>query len=79
MSNSNTTYNPDDSRVNVVVRLCGIMFFALGFALIYETIVEAGVDTIQPPLVPVLYLCAIMLMLAGLVALFGKYKSSGAS
>jgi predicted membrane channel-forming protein YqfA (hemolysin III family) len=73
-----STYNPEDSRVNVVIRLCGVMFFALGFALIYETSAEAGVDTIQQPLIPVLYLCALMLMLAGLVALFAKYKSSGA-
>ncbi len=77
MSNTQGTYNPDDSRVNVVVRLCGVVFFVLGFAMIYETAVEAGVDTIQPPLIPVLYLCSVMLMLAGLIALFAKYKASG--
>jgi len=77
-TSSGNTYNPDDSRVNVVIRLCGVMFFALGFAMTYETYAEAGIDTIQPPLIPVLYLCSVMLMLAGLVALFAKYKASGA-
>lgn len=72
------TYNPDDSRVNVVIRLLGLVFFGLGTALTFETYSQVGGDVIQPPLVPVFYLCSVMLMIAGLAAVFAKYKPSGA-
>jgi len=74
---SKTVVNADDSRVNVLIRLVGILFFFLGVAMTYETSVQAAADGIQPPLVPVLYLCSIMLLLAGLVAIVSKYKGSG--
>jgi hypothetical protein len=72
------TINTDDSRVNVLIRMVGVAFLALGSIMTYETFVNAGGDGIQPPLVPVLYLCSIMLVVAGLAALISKYKASGA-
>jgi formate-dependent nitrite reductase membrane component NrfD len=75
---SNSTYNADDSRVNVIVRLVGLLFFALGVGMTVLTYSEIGADTLQPPLVPVLYLCSTMLIVAGLVALLAKYKPSTA-
>ena len=72
------TINADDSRVNVLLRLVGVVVFALGAIMTYETFVNAGADALQPPLVPVLYLCSGMLVIAGLVALVAKYKPSGA-
>jgi hypothetical protein len=72
------TINADDSRVNVLLRLVGVVVFALGAIMTYETFVNAGADALQPPLVPVLYLCSGMLVIAGLVALIAKYKPSGA-
>lgn len=71
------TINADDSRVNVVLRLVGVIVFVLGVIMIYETFVNAGADVLQPPLVPVLYLCSGMLLVAGFVALVAKYKPSG--
>ncbi|MDA4132013.1 MAG: hypothetical protein OK454_02650 [Thaumarchaeota archaeon] len=71
------TLNTDDSRVNVVLRLVGVIVFVLGVIMTYETFVNAGGDVLQPPLVPVLYLCSGMLVVAGFVALVAKYKPSG--
>lgn len=71
------TINADDSRVNVVLRLVGVIVFVLGVLMTYETFVNAGADVLQPPLVPVLYLCSGMLVIAGFVALMAKYKPSG--
>lgn len=73
---SKTTVNPGDSRVNVLIRIVGLLFLLLGVAMTYETFVQAGADALQPPLVPVLYLCSIMLVAAGLTALVSKYKAS---
>ncbi len=71
------TINADDSRVNVMLRLVGFIVFALGAIMTYETFVNAGADVLQPPLVPVLYLCSGLLVVAGLVAVVAKYKPSG--
>jgi len=72
------TINADDSRVNVVLRLVGVIVFVLGAILTYETFVNADADVLQPPVVPVLYLCSGMLLVAGFVALMAKYRPSGA-
>jgi formate-dependent nitrite reductase membrane component NrfD len=73
-----TTVNADDSRVNVLIRLIGVIFFVLGIVMTYETFVQASASTqvLQPPIVPVLYLTSAMLTLAGLVAVVSKYKGS---
>ena len=71
------TINADDSRVNVMLRLVGVIVFVLGVIMTYETFVNAGADVLQPPLVPVLYLCSGMLVVSGLVALIARYKPSG--
>ncbi|MDA4117265.1 MAG: hypothetical protein OK455_02855 [Thaumarchaeota archaeon] len=73
-----STVNAPDSRVNVVIRMVGILVFGLGAAMTYETYIQAAAAALVPQLVPVLYLCSSMLMLAGLVAIVAKYRESGA-
>lgn len=73
---SKTTVNPEDSRVNVLIRLVGILFFVLGVGMTYETFVTASSAGLQPPIIPVLYLLSGMLVIAGLVAIIAKYKPS---
>lgn len=70
--------NTEDSRVNVLLRLVGVIFIVLGVAMTYETFLQAASDVVQAPLVPVFYLCSGMLVLAGLAAVIAKYKPSGA-
>ena len=69
--------NAPDSRVNVLIRLVGILFFVLGASITYLTYQAASAAELVPPLIPVMYLCSIMLMAAGLVAIIAKYKESG--
>ncbi|MDG6915713.1 MAG: hypothetical protein JRN23_05365 [Nitrososphaerota archaeon] len=73
---SKTTVNTEDSRVNVLIRLVGILVFVLGAGMTYETYANSAGSALQPPLVPVLYLLSVMLLLAGLVAIIAKYKPS---
>ena len=72
-----SSINAPDSRVNVLIRLVGIMFFALGAAMTYLTYQEAAAATLVPALVPVFYLLSSMLMVAGFAALMARYKESG--
>jgi hypothetical protein len=75
---SKTAVNADDSRVNVLIRLVGVIFVVLGLGMTYETFVQARAATqvLQPPVVPVLYLCSVMLVIGGLAAVVTKYKAS---
>lgn len=72
---SKTAVNPGDSRVNVLIRMMGILLFVLGAGMTYETYANSA-SGLQPTLVPVLYLCSTMLLLAGLVSLIANYKPS---
>jgi hypothetical protein len=54
------------------------MFFALGAGMTILTNEAAAAASIQPQVVPVFYLCSVMLMAAGFVALVSKYRESGA-
>ncbi len=73
-----TSINAPDSRVNVLIRLVGIMFFVLGVSMTYLTYQEAAAATLVPALIPVLYLLSSMLVVSGFVALVARYKESGA-
>jgi len=73
-----SSINAPDSRVNVLLRLVGIMFLALGAAMTYLTYQEAAAATLVPALVPVLYLLSTMLMVAGFAAFIARYRESGA-
>ena len=68
--------NTDDSRVNVLIRLLGILFFVFGLAMTILTGQAAASASIQPEVVPVYLLCSAMLMVAGFVALISKYRPS---
>jgi hypothetical protein len=72
-----SSINAPDSRVNVLIRLVGIMLLALGAGLTYLTYQQVAAALLVPPLVPVMYLCSSMLIVAGFVALIAKYKESG--
>ena len=73
-----SSINAPDSRVNVLLRLVGIMFFVLGAAMTYLTFQESAAATLVPALVPVLYLLSSMLWVTGFAALIARYKESGA-
>lgn len=69
--------NAPDSRVNVLIRLVGLMVLVLGVTMTYLTYQQVAAATLVPPLIPVLYLCSTMLIIVGFVALISKYKESG--
>ena len=69
--------NAPDSRVNVLIRLVGVMFLVLGITMTILTYQQVLAATLVPPIVPVLYLCSTMLMIVGFVAFISKYRESG--
>ncbi len=68
----------EDSRVNVLIRLVSVFVLALGIALAYMTNQGAASASLQPQVVPVYYLCSMILLVAGFLGFVSKYKQSSA-
>ncbi len=66
--------NAPESRVNVLMRLVGLVFLVMGAAMTYLTYSEASQANIVPQIVPVFYLVSILLVIVGFVATVSKYK-----
>lgn len=62
------------SRVNVLLRLMGVIFFVLGASLSYLTYAEASQGNIVPEVTPVFYLVAGIMIVSGLVAAVVRYR-----
>jgi energy-converting hydrogenase Eha subunit E len=62
------------SRVDALVRLVGLIVFAFGVALIYYTYTNAADSGFAPQLVPVYYFLGLILLVAGAVGAFAKFK-----
>ena len=66
----------EDSRVNVLIRLLGLILIGLGLGFLILTAQGASTATLQPEVVPVYYFLALILMTTGFVGLIAKYKES---
>ena len=63
-----------ESRVNVLLRLVGLVFLGLGATMTYLTYSEAAQADLAPQIVPVFYLVSIMLMIVGIIVAIAKFK-----
>ena len=68
------TLKTEDSRVNVLLRLVGLVFLGLGASMTYLTYSEAAQADLAPQIVPVFYLVSIMLVIVGLVVAVAEFK-----
>jgi len=66
-------FTAQQSRVDALIRLVGLIVLAFGAALIYYTYVNAT-SLGAPPLVPVYYFLGLLLLLVGLVSALAKLK-----
>jgi hypothetical protein len=66
------TFDSGASRISMVIRLVGVVFLAIGATLTYITYSSAS--SLVPQIVPVFYLGAVLLIIAGLFAIVTKYK-----
>jgi membrane-bound ClpP family serine protease len=61
--------------VDALIRIMGVLVLVFGAALLYSTYANASALNVQEPvLVPIYYALGILLLLAGLVAAFAKFK-----
>jgi cation transporter-like permease len=68
------TFTAQQSRVDALVRLVGLIVIGFGGALIYYTYSNATDPSMAAPMVTVYYSLGILLLVVGLVAAFAKFK-----
>ncbi|MDG6909155.1 MAG: hypothetical protein JRM74_00765 [Nitrososphaerota archaeon] len=68
------TFEAQQSRVDALVRLIGLVVFAFGILLIYYTYANAGVAGQAAEIVTINYSLGIVLSVVGVFAAFAKFK-----
>ena len=69
-----TSSTAQQSRVDALIRLAGLIVFGFGGALIYYTWANAVDPSMAQSLVTVYYSLGALLLIVGLIALFTKFK-----
>ncbi|MDE1853213.1 MAG: hypothetical protein KGI38_05635 [Thaumarchaeota archaeon] len=68
------TFTAQQSRVDALVRLLGLVVLGFGIAMLYFTYSNAGVNGIAPEIITINYSLGVLLSVVGLFATFAKFK-----
>ncbi len=68
------TFTAQQSRVDALIRLLGVMVLGFGAAMIYFTYSNATVSSIAPQIITINYTLGLVLLVVGLIATFAKFK-----
>jgi hypothetical protein len=68
------TFTAQQSRVDALVRMLGLVVLAFGIAMVYFTYSNATVAGIAPEIVTINYALGLLLLVVGLFATFAKFK-----
>ena len=68
------TFTAQQSRVDALVRMLGLVVLAFGVAMVYFTYANATVVGIAPEIVTINYALGLLLLVVGLFATFAKFK-----
>jgi hypothetical protein len=66
--------NPQQSRVDALLRLVALFVFILGILMVYFTYQNSNVTGMSPVIVPVYYGIGISLMITGFIGFISKYR-----
>jgi hypothetical protein len=68
------TFTAQQSRVDALVRLLGLIVLVFGAALLYYTNSNANVSGIAPDIITINYALGVLLLGVGILATFAKFK-----
>jgi len=68
------TFEAQQSRVDALIRLLGLIVLVFGLALVYFTYSNADVSGIAPEIVTINYALGLLLTIVGVFATFAKFK-----
>ena len=66
--------NAQQSRVDALIRMVGLVILAFGVTLIYYTYTNASDSGFAPQLVYVYYFLGLILLVVGVLGAFAKFK-----
>jgi len=69
-----TSFTAQQSRVDALMRLLGLVVLAFGALMVYYTYSNAGVSAIAPEIITINYALGFLLLVVGLLATFAKFK-----
>lgn len=69
-----STFTAQQSRVDALIRLLGLVVLAFGLAMVYYTYSNASVAAIAPEIITMNYALGILLTIVGAFATFAKFK-----
>ncbi len=68
------TFTAQQSRVDALIRLLGLLVLGFGGALLYYTYANATASGVAPEIVTINYALGLLLLIVGLFASFAKFK-----
>ncbi len=68
------TFTAQQSRVDALIRLLGLLVLGFGGALLYYTYANAAASGVAPEIVTINYALGLLLVIVGLFASFAKFK-----
>ena len=68
------TFEAQQSRVDAMVRLLGMVLLIFGLLMIYYTYANSGVSSIAPEIITIDYSLGILLSIVGAFATLAKFK-----
>ncbi len=68
------TFTAQQSRVDALIRLLGLLVLGFGALLLYYTYANATAAGIAPEIVTINYALGVLLLVVGLFATFAKFK-----
>jgi hypothetical protein len=68
------TFTAQQSRVDALIRLLGLLVLGFGGALLYYTYANATASGVAPEIVTINYALGLLLVVVGLFASFAKFK-----
>lgn len=69
-----STFTAQQSRVDALIRLLGLVVLVFGLLMVYYTYSNASVASIAPEIITINYALGALLTIVGLFATFAKFK-----
>jgi len=69
-----STIEPEQSRVDALVRLMGLVILGFGVALVYFTYTDGAPSGVASEILTINYALGILLLVVGFFAVYAKFK-----
>ena len=69
-----TSLTAQQSRVDALTRMLGLVLLAFGAAMVYFTYQNATLISISPEIITINYALGVLLLIVGVLATFAKFK-----